>query len=185
MCSAFLGNKVNKNTFPDFFPDFKFNFPFILPHSTDGICRDIKKPPVGLYPFHEKLKGNNIYGDHETKASLVGVGYDKDMDGQSDSAVRFMGTSASYIEIPRNPTLDTTRDLSIVISIYPTGECFLPTIVLEWLDSKFKSQIQTISSEPGHSLNYNLLIENIFFLETSSNKDKQQPNQYQYANQIF
>ena len=45
----------------------------------------------------------------------------KDIDGQKDAAVKFMGTSSSYIEIPRHPKLDTLRDLSIVISINPTG----------------------------------------------------------------
>lgn len=95
---------------------------FFLYTSIDGICRDIKNPPNGLYPFHKQLEGTNIYGDSETASSLVGVSYEKDMDGQEDSALKFTGDELSYVEIPRHETLDTARDISIVLSIFPKGK---------------------------------------------------------------
>lgn len=89
----------------------------------DGICRDIEKPPVGLYPFHKKTAGTNIYGkDLSTEASLNSISYDRDIDGIHDNVIVFEGSKHSYVEIPRSTTLDTTKSITIVVSLYPTGD---------------------------------------------------------------
>ena len=91
-------------------------------HSDDGICRDIKKPPVGLFPFRKETGGENIYGDSDTEAEIVGVSYADDIDEKIEYAVKFDGTPASYIEIPRNSKLDAAQDISIVMNIFPEGD---------------------------------------------------------------
>jgi len=96
------------------------NFIFIL--ASDGICRDIEEPPAGLFPLRKETGGENIYGDSNTEAEIVGVKYADDIDGKIEYAAQFDGSRSSYIEIPRNAKLDSAKDISIVMNIFPEGE---------------------------------------------------------------
>lgn len=45
-----------------------------------------------------------------------------DIDGVRDNAIKLLGTKDSYVEIPRSKLLDTTKSITIILSVYPTGD---------------------------------------------------------------
>ncbi|CAH1259009.1 PKDREJ [Branchiostoma lanceolatum] len=82
-------------------------------------CKAVQ--PVGLWPLNKQYSLADISGNgNDVTGSNVALG--SGMYGEPEGAYVLSGSTTSYIEIPDDRTLDTRYSLTILASVYPTGE---------------------------------------------------------------
>ncbi|XP_019624450.1 PREDICTED: uncharacterized protein LOC109470109 [Branchiostoma belcheri] len=77
--------------------------------------------PVGLWRLN-KLYGLTDISGNGNDATGEGVALGTGMYGEPEGSYVLSGNSTSYIEIPDDRTLDTRYSLTILASVYPTGQ---------------------------------------------------------------
>ncbi|XP_078670967.1 uncharacterized protein LOC144911067 isoform X2 [Branchiostoma floridae x Branchiostoma belcheri] len=84
-----------------------------------GKCR--ASQPVGLWPLNKQYGLTDTSGNGND-ATGEGVALGTGVYGEPEGSYVLSGNSSSYIEIPNDRTLDTRYSLTILASVYPTGQ---------------------------------------------------------------
>ena len=77
--------------------------------------------PVGLWPLNKQYGLADISGNGNDVTG-VNVALGTGVYGEPEGSHVMSGSSTSYIEVPDDRTLDTRYSLTILASVYPTGE---------------------------------------------------------------
>ncbi|XP_078603178.1 uncharacterized protein LOC144877147 [Branchiostoma floridae x Branchiostoma japonicum] len=93
---------------------------------SDGTCLDYEvrfccdSEPVGLWTFNAENGMTDITGNGNDAVTST-IELSEGPNGTSGS-YEFSGSSSSYVEIPNNGRLDVRYSLTVLASIYPTGD---------------------------------------------------------------
>ncbi|XP_078665528.1 uncharacterized protein LOC144907954 [Branchiostoma floridae x Branchiostoma belcheri] len=98
-----------------------YNIPLNGDQIRDAARKCTAAQPVGLWRLN-KLYGLTDISGNGNDATGEGVALGTGMYGEPEGSYVLSGNSTSYIEIPDDRTLDTRYSLTILASVYPTGQ---------------------------------------------------------------
>ncbi|XP_031565061.1 uncharacterized protein LOC116300342, partial [Actinia tenebrosa] len=84
-------------------------------------CEDDVPEPVGLFPLNSLHTTKDISNSYLTAGIAVGVSLAPGPDDKPGGSYYFPGSPGSYIDIPKQPKLDTRYSISIFAWIYNQG----------------------------------------------------------------
>ncbi|XP_066275437.1 uncharacterized protein [Branchiostoma lanceolatum] len=98
-----------------------YNIPLNIEQIREAAAKCKAVQPAGLWPLNKQYSLADISGNgNDVTGSNVALG--SGVYGEPEGAYVLSGSTTSYIEIPDDGTLDTRYSLTILASVYPTGE---------------------------------------------------------------